>query len=156
MTDELRKRLEEAAKIMQREATPHKDWGDVRYGFSRGAAFGFKEAIKVAKEWLIEHTVTRMPEEDDKDFVWVESDRYEDKEDFIARFETDMNKLSEGDNMEKTTISRKHEGWLNIYTMGNPKESFTGQTIYESEEKAKNGAKPCCATTIKIEWEDKK
>ena len=71
------------------------EYGRVATALTRGIELGYREALKVAKEWLKEHTVTRMPEEDDKDFVWVESDRYEDKDEFIARFEADMGKLLE-------------------------------------------------------------
>ena len=96
MDAKMKKRLEKAAdKYANRQVNVGTQYHCRTEGFFYGAEYGYKEAIAQCKEWMIKHTVTRMPEEDDKDFVWVESDRYEDKDEFIARFENDMKELWE-------------------------------------------------------------
>lgn len=92
MDEQLRKRLEEAA---EEYGKGYKTSLALEAGFMKGAEFGYKEAIKVAKGWLEENTETRMPDDEDKDFVWVQGVRYEDKDELIARFEADMSKLLE-------------------------------------------------------------
>lgn len=98
MDKQLRKRLEEAENnfVGYRYApNERQEISSVRTSFCSGVELGYNEAIKVAKEWLIKNTETRMPDDEDKDFVWVQGVRYEDRGEFIARFETYMNKLLE-------------------------------------------------------------
>lgn len=98
MNAELRKRLEEATeKYVLSLSLPsiERTYVATKDDFLAGAEVGYKEAIEQAKEWMEENTETRMPDNEDKDFVWVQGVRYEDKGELIARFETDMNKLWE-------------------------------------------------------------
>lgn len=53
MKEELRKRLEEAAKKYQEEYETTE-----RVAFTHGAVWGYKEAVAMAKEWLIGHIIT--------------------------------------------------------------------------------------------------
>ena len=56
--------------------------------------------------------------------------------------------------------TEKHECWLNIYRDENSSVVFTGGTIYDSENDARNGIcdtkdiRTNYVTTIKIEWEE--
>lgn len=97
MKEDLRKKLEEAAEkyaIKHRAdylpedcyASEHKE------GFLAGAKYGYKEAIKVAKEWM----------RDSDNFYQSGSEEYPDVTvmadtigEMIDTFETDMNKLLE-------------------------------------------------------------
>lgn len=101
MSAELHKRLEKEKHEYAYMLTPmfslnySEEYGRAATAFMRGAEHGYREALKVAKEWLKENTETRMPDDEDKDFVWVQSVNYEDKGELIARFEADMSKLME-------------------------------------------------------------
>ena len=55
----------------------------------------------------------------------------------------------------------KHEGWVNIYKAGVPRETlgclvtrYAGSCIWPTEEAAKTAADPDDIVTIKIEWEE--
>ena len=53
-------------------------------------------------------------------------------------------------------VSKKKEGWINIFKSSND-IAFLGQSIiYKSKEDAENGGKgcDCYVATIKIEWEE--
>lgn len=97
MEKELRKRLEEAAKEKQREVTPHKDWGDVRYGFNRGAEWMFKECggETVMKE-MRQTILGQVKEWIRKNISLYASGEYTITGK-IADLEADMNKLWEGE-----------------------------------------------------------
>lgn len=75
MKEELRKRLEEAAKKYQEEYETTE-----RVAFTHGAVWGYKEAITQAKEWLEDYLV-----------------HYDEVNgcEFVSDFETDMNKFLE-------------------------------------------------------------
>ena len=55
----------------------------------------------------------------------------------------------------------KHEGWVNIYKAGAPRETlgcmvtrYVGSSIWPTEEAAKTAADADDIVTIKIEWEE--
>ena len=55
----------------------------------------------------------------------------------------------------------KHEGWVNIYKAGVPRETlgclvtrYAGSSIWPTEEEAKEAADPDPVATVKIEWEE--
>ena len=88
MTEDLRKRLYDAAikRVNSNKMLSHGEGTGALLGFMWGAEYGFKEAIKVAKEWMQNY----FPDElDGKGFEFVSRDEV------IADFEADMNKLWE-------------------------------------------------------------
>ena len=87
MEKDLCKRLEEAAEKHCNNVTIAMD------DFKAGAEFGYKEAIEVAKEWLLENTISHY--NPDTDSRWVDTNECEDSKEFTYRFEADMNKLWE-------------------------------------------------------------
>lgn len=93
MNKDLRKRLEKAAKKSYRDRYPEglELYKDAQIdGFIAGAEFGYKEAIKVAKEWLNEHS--HISEEAVGN---VHCSTIMTMNGILADFENDMNKLLE-------------------------------------------------------------
>ena len=99
MNKDLRKRLEINAQFYANRVVP--DGRSFREelkkeamdDFKAGAEFGYKEAIEVAKEWLLENTISHY--NPDTDARWVDTNECEDSKEFTYRFEADMNKLWE-------------------------------------------------------------
>lgn len=89
MGEQLRKRLEEAAKKYQEEYETTE-----RVAFTHGAVWGYKETIAQAKEWLknTEHFYQGGSEE----YPDVLS-MYDTIEEMLADFEAYMNKFGEGE-----------------------------------------------------------
>lgn len=98
----LQKRLEEAAdtyadkhgfRVPYDGSNNFYDETDVKAskdGFLAGAKQGYKEAIKVAKEWLKEYTLTNHTANGNICTVFFET-----KKELLTNFESDMNKLWE-------------------------------------------------------------
>lgn len=94
MDGQLRKRLEEAAtEYIERNYKDSivPDWNEK--DFIAGGEWIFKEVITLAKEWLLENTISHyIPNTDAR---WVDTNECEDSKEFAYRFESDMNKLLE-------------------------------------------------------------
>lgn len=93
MTEEMRKRLEEDAdNHVGYHFSPNErpEISSVRTAFYAGAVHGYKEAIAQAKEWLSETSIKKYLYDSD-------GRRWFNTTKFIADFESDMNKLWEGE-----------------------------------------------------------
>ena len=86
MTDELRKRIEEAA---DEYAYGRHSCITAGNGFIAGAEFGYKEAIAQAKEWLETNIANQV------EMMCAEGPLMMSKKAFLADFETDITKLWE-------------------------------------------------------------
>ena len=93
MTEEMKKRLEEAAKeactckMCPFEGTCEKKCG-IYESFLAGTKQGYKEAIEQAKEWLKEQAEMYC--------CMISGELYFEEDEMLADFEADMDKLWEG------------------------------------------------------------
>lgn len=91
MEKDLHKRLEEAADIYAKRI-----WNNLlevhisKTDFLAGAELGYKEAIKIATEWLETNIANQV------EMMCAEGPLMMDKRTFLADFESDMNQLWEG------------------------------------------------------------
>lgn len=112
MNTELRKRLEEAAKeyaINDDSLIDSCDTTSVSDGFLAGAELGYKEAVKVAKEWLQTSFFQCLG---DDNVYWDSA--YIDITEALDSFETDMNNFGRKRN-ESKRIETWHEGMLQVH-----------------------------------------
>ena len=69
--------------------------------------------------------------------------------------------VSDESNCDLFFAPEKHEGWVNIYKAGVPRNTlgcmvtrYVGSCIWPTEEEAKTAADAGPIATIKIEWEE--
>ena len=82
--------------------------------------------------------------------------------DFSASYHKDgIFTHEEESNCDLFFAPEKHEGWVNIYKAGAPREAlgylltrYAGSSIWPTKEAAKTAADPDPIATIKIEWEE--
>ena len=82
--------------------------------------------------------------------------------DFSASYHKDgIFTHEEESNCDLFFAPEKHEGWVNIYKAGAPRETlgclvtrYVGSSIWPTEEAAKTAADADDIVTIKIEWEE--
>lgn len=72
---------------------------------------------------------------------------------FVNKFKKDGHFLDNDDNNSNLDLffaPEKHEGWVNVYRIG----GLSCRCIFDSEEKARQGADDGAIATAKIEWEE--